>query len=401
MNPYFSKLGRLVLEEWEQSHFSLELFPEITKAILERETPYRQFDLFAFQEEFLLNSQQPSQSTHGFGQPEIIVFDDPRFYIQLLFWMDGTTDIHQHAFSGAFHVLVGSSIHASYQYSESESTSPELRIGDIHMERIEVLETGRSLSINSGSKCIHSLFHLDTPSVTLVIRTHHDLQSGTQFNYLPPHIALAPEASSPLTLRRQQLLDVVFVSTPEKFLGVLIKMIKTLKLEEAFAILQSTQEQLRELGEWKTMRQTFEEHFPKFGSKVFKSLNESARRASVANLRHQINNQDHRFFLALLMNAPNRKYLLDLVAQRYNTREPLKLVLGWLCELLDASEDTTYLLDIAFPEELGIPLTEQAEMFLGALQKENKTFAARADEILYKTLLQSTLRPLLLYEGIS
>jgi hypothetical protein len=35
--------------------------------------------------------------------------------IEALFWVDGTTSIHQHSFSGAFQVLAGKSIHSRYR----------------------------------------------------------------------------------------------------------------------------------------------------------------------------------------------------------------------------------------------------------------------------------------------
>src|SRR5690606_15983271 len=140
----------------------------------------------------LLDDEQPFQTQSGFGQPEIIAYDHPRFYIQLLFWLDGTTDIHQHEFSGAFHVMAGSSIHALYQFDPKHTITPHLQLGDVRMKKIELLETGTTVPIISGSKCIHSLFHLETPSVTVVVRTQNDPGTSPQFNFLPPHIALDP-----------------------------------------------------------------------------------------------------------------------------------------------------------------------------------------------------------------
>src|SRR5258707_15243401 len=42
-----------------------------------------------------------------FGEPGIQVFVAPDFFIEVLFWLDGSPTIHQHGFAGAFFVLEG------------------------------------------------------------------------------------------------------------------------------------------------------------------------------------------------------------------------------------------------------------------------------------------------------
>jgi hypothetical protein len=47
----------------------------------------------------------------SFGDPPITLFVGPRFYIDVYYWLDSTTAIHEHGFSGAFQVLHGASVH--------------------------------------------------------------------------------------------------------------------------------------------------------------------------------------------------------------------------------------------------------------------------------------------------
>ena len=174
MNPYFEKLGRTVSERWQQENFSLEAFPELARIALEESPPSGNVDPDEMIHEFLINDDQPFQSQSGFGQPELVAFNHPRFYIQILFWLEGTTEIHQHEFSGAFHVMRGSSLHSEFDFTGARSITPHLRIGNLGLKQFELLETGRTVPITSGQECLHSLFHLDTPSVTVVVRTQHD-----------------------------------------------------------------------------------------------------------------------------------------------------------------------------------------------------------------------------------
>src|SRR4051812_44637083 len=150
MDVFFTELGRTVLERWKRENFSLEKFPGIARAALDERPPAKHVDLAALMRDFLSNDDQPPQSDSEFGEPEIVAYHHPRFYVQLLFWMDGTTAIHQHEFSGAFHVMHGSSIHAHYTFENARSVTPHLRVGDVRMKQIELLETGRTVPIVSG-----------------------------------------------------------------------------------------------------------------------------------------------------------------------------------------------------------------------------------------------------------
>lgn len=369
MDSFFKELGRTVLERWKRVNFSLEKFPGIAKAALEERPPAEHVELSALVREFLLNDEQPLQSQSGFGQPEIIAYEHPRFYIQLLFWMEGTTDIHQHEFSGAFHVMHGSSIHALYDFDNGRSITPHLKLGDVRMKNIELLETGRTVPIISGPACIHSLFHLDTPSVTVVVRTQHDPGTGPQFNLLPPHLAIDPMHSDTLTMRRKQLLDVLEQVESPDYAELVGDMLADLDLERGFYILQNSMARLQELGLWKASLSVFrKKHGSKTTNAVLATLEEGVRRDGIKNMRSAVSEPEHRFFLALLMNVPTRTDLLKLVAKRFPQAPAAHTILRWLQELGEETDNGITLLDAAFPESLGMEVEAQPEVFLTALQ---------------------------------
>ena len=101
MYAFFEELGRTILERWKRENFSFVRFPEIARSALDERPPSKQVDLASLMRDFLLSDEQPFQTDSDFGEPELVAYSHPRFYIQLLFWMDGTTEIHQHEFSGA------------------------------------------------------------------------------------------------------------------------------------------------------------------------------------------------------------------------------------------------------------------------------------------------------------
>jgi hypothetical protein len=366
MDSLFTQLGRSVLAEWKGQNFSPSAFPEIACGALEARPPAEHVELSALIREFLVEDEQPFQTQSGFGEPELVVYDDPRFYIQLLFWLEGTTDIHQHKFSGAFHVLQGSSIHSEFAFENAESISAHLRVGDLRLKSTHLLETGSTVRIISGREHIHSLFHLETPSVTVVIRTHTDPGTGPQFTYLPPHLAVDPFHHDTLTARRKQLLDVMEKTRDADYPHVLAEMLERLDFERGFFVLQNCMAYLRELDQWEKAWSVFEQRHGRLAEYVGPSLDGIVRRDRLVGLRSAVTEVEHRFFLALLLTVERREDILALVEQRF-PGDPVETIMQWADELAETSEIGTSILDAEFPEELAVPLSQQSTMFMGAL----------------------------------
>lgn len=366
MDQFFTELGRTVLARWKEQNFALAPFPEIARAALEERPPAQHVDVPSLIREFLLDDEQPFQTQSGFGQPELVVYDDPRFYIQILFWLEGTTDIHQHEFSGAFHVLEGSSIHSRFEFEKSESISAHLRVGQLRMTSTQLLETGSTVPIISGRGYIHSLFHLDTPSLTVVVRTHTDPGTGPQFTYLPPHLAVDPFHHDTLTARRKQLLDVLERTDDPTYPELVLEMVETLDFERGFFILQNCMVYLRSLEQWEEAWDAFRRRHGALAKYVAPTLDEIIRRDGLVALRGSITEVEHRFFLALLLNVSRRADIMELVSQRFRG-SPSKTILRWVDELIHTTDDGTWLLDAEFPAELEIPLEVQPAVFSAAL----------------------------------
>ena len=367
MNSFFAELGRTVLSRWKAQNFSLTRFPEIAQGALEGRPPAEHVDLPILVQEFLLDDGQPFQTASGFGQPELVVFDDPRFYIQILFWLEGTTDIHQHKFSGAFHVLQGSSIHSSFDFQNGESITAHLRVGDLLMKETRLLDSGSTVPIVSGAGHIHALFHLDTPSVSVVVRTHTDPGTGPQFTYLPPHLAVDPFHDDALTNRRKQLLDVLEKTDDPAYPALVLEMIGQLDFERGFFILQNGVSYLRALGQWEEIFHAFERKHGRLARFVAPTLDEIIRRDALAELRGTFTEAEHRFFLALLLNVPDRAVILSLVSQRF-PGPPIDTIMRWAEELGGQSDSATWILDAEFPEDLAVPIKKQPKVFLAALR---------------------------------
>lgn len=367
MIPFFDELGRSISAQWKQVNFSLADFPDIARRALDKNPPARRVDLAALIQDFLQNDEQPGQSQSGFGQPELIVFEHSRFYIQLLFWFEGTTQIHQHEFSGAFHVMKGSSIHSEFTFEQRHPITSHFQVGTLRMKGIELLPTGATVPIVSGGDHIHSLFHLDSPSLTVVVRTHSDPGTLPQFTYLPPHLAVDPFHTDALTTRRTQLLDVLERMESPTYAVQIEKMIKELDFERGFFILQNGVNHLQNLGKWNRVWAAFCRKHRALAPLVAPTLEEIQWRDRLVGLRDSVTEVEHRFFLALLLNAPTCRELLKLVRQSFSA-DPAQTVLRWAEELSESSAFGTLILDAEFPVEVNVPAEAQLPTFLVVLE---------------------------------
>ncbi|AVP96090.1 hypothetical protein C7S18_02275 [Ahniella affigens] len=72
-----------------------------------------------------------------FAEPPASLYRDAHFDNSALTWLDGTTSIHQHGFSGAFHVPAGGSIHARYSFKPDRLIAHGQRAAIGQLERID------------------------------------------------------------------------------------------------------------------------------------------------------------------------------------------------------------------------------------------------------------------------
>src|SRR5262249_20935922 len=205
----FAELGALIESRWRNQNYREESFPGIAShALAEFDLPDR---TDAWQIIRWLNStptlpEQMDPKGH-FGNPPITLFTGPRFYIDVYYWLDGTTSIHQHAFSGAFQVLLGSSVHARYHFEKHKEINPHFLTGRISLGEVSLLKKGDIREILAGPSFIHSLFHLDRPSATITVRTLKAPSASVQYAYLVPFLARNPFCVDPLLKGRLQTVE--------------------------------------------------------------------------------------------------------------------------------------------------------------------------------------------------
>ncbi len=346
---FFEELGKRVEQQWRDRNYDEVSFPEIAARALSEANAADSVDPWEITSRLHRGIGLPGQREDDFSDLPLTLYAGPRFRVDVYFWLDGTTSIHQHSFSGAFQVLLGSSIHSTYTFKQGQEVNAHFSVGQVLLEGVEVLEKGMVREILPGRQFIHSLFHLDRPSATVTVRTNQAPAALPQYNYLKPFFAFNPFYKEQFTLRRiQSVLMLLRMAHPRA--GALInELVSSSDFQTTFLTLTAVYDHLaggarRGAGdgesvgdeEWELFHALFKRAHQRHGEMVNllpPVIKEMQRERCLIDLRSRVTEYDHRFFLALLLNVPHRKMILDLVGRRFPRRNPVETVCSWVSEL--------------------------------------------------------------------
>jgi len=344
---FFDDLGARVELCWKEKNYDEGRFPKIAAEALIEQPPFKEVDPWDVIRWLHTTNRLPSQQdvASTFGDPPITVFCGPRFYIDVYFWLDGTTSVHQHGFSGAFQVLLGSSIHSQFTFENKRDINAHFATGNLSLDSVELLEQGDTRQILPGGQFIHSLFHLDRPSATVTVRTAQTPNASPQYDYRNPYFAIDPFYREQSSIRKvQSALLLLSMQHPEadELIGDLIS---RSDFQTAYSILETTYHHLVDnplekvfglsMGEerFQVLLERARRKFGRLADRIPVVLEESRRKTNIVNRRAQITGSEHRFFLALLLNVPHRAQVLDLVKQRFPGADPIDMITEWVEEL--------------------------------------------------------------------
>ena len=343
----FEKFGTEIEKLWREKNYDEEIFPELAaRALKEADLPQK-ISAWEVIEWTLRQTQLPEQRDLAgrFADPPITLYNSPRFHVDVYFWLEGTTAIHQHGFCGAFQVLLGSSLHSHYDFDLREKINIFTEIGDIKLRSCRLLQIGDVQEIRAGRKYIHGLFHLDQPSATIVVRTHRSPLAMPQYNYEKPFLAIDPFFEEPATIKKLQTVTALIRSQHPEADAWISGWLENSDFQTSFAILSTVRRYLNASGidqffNLSDSQNRFEklldvatrrhgelaEVFPKIFRHQDK-LNQILRQRAL------VTNAEHRFFLALILNVEGKERIFSLVKERFPESDPLEKILDWTYDL--------------------------------------------------------------------
>lgn len=328
------KLGLQVEFEYRRANVDQRQLPKIAEAALTKFNQLDGVDLKALVS-YLEDGSVPQQGHNPFSDLPVTVFRSRDFYIELLVWSHATTSIHQHGFSGAFRVVRGSSIHTRYAFRTRRRVSDDCLIGDMNLLGSETLSVGSVRRIEPGADgLIHSLYHLDNPSLSLIVRTTGHSAFGPQYSYYPPTLALYRKAleSDDLVSTFSRLLLITQSTDRALFQSLWLDKISAMEFPR-LAWLYLRHYTLLDNEEQAAFYQRAMTAHGGLVSHLFKAVERYTIKDMLVRLREQIHDAGLRFFLALLLNVPDRNDLLTMIARRHPERDPVECCADWLCQM--------------------------------------------------------------------
>jgi hypothetical protein len=367
----FRELGDEIESLWLDQNYNEDDLPAIAADALRRHDLPSRLSAWDVVEWSLAQTELPPQRDvpGRFGDPPITIYSGPRFHVDLYFWFDGTTAIHQHGFCGAFQVLLGSSIHSWYEFERREKINTFCEIGDIRLKVCEILEVGDVQEIWGGRRYIHSLFHLDRPSATIVVRTDRSPLDLPQFSYEKPNLAIDPFFEQNTSIKKLQVMAALIRAGRPEADELITRLLDASDLQTSYVILS----RLRPLMKSDQLKQFFRpedtrSRFSRYLDVVIKRHGPNAEVLvpvfehiemldEIVTRRSYVTEAEHRFFMALLLNADRRDVIFDLIKHRFPDVDPVEKVLDWVFDLAQ-----TRIVGIDLSNAIGIPDFGDTEM---------------------------------------
>lgn len=327
-------LGRQIESELRVANGDLRQLPEIAACALADFSDLDGVSLGALAK-FISQTSIPQQPKNPFSDLPVTIYTSRDFYIEILVWSHATTAIHQHGFGGAFRVVGGSSIHTKYCFEKSEEITSDLLFGRVKATKSEYLSVSSVRRIDPGmTGLVHSLYHLDNPSASLVIRDRGHVAFGPQYSYFPPLMAIHQLAleKDHLTSMFARLIELTGRINRSTLMSIWCNHIACFEFPR-LAWLYIKYCNYLEHEERAVFRDAAKKAHGALIDQLFDCADYYANRKTLSRMRERIDDTELRFFLALLMNVPKRADLLRMVAERYPRCDPVNRCADWLMRL--------------------------------------------------------------------
>lgn len=254
-------------------------------------------DLLPF---YLASLQEHEDADPGdFSDFPLAICRRRHFFLQILVWTRGSTTIHQHSFSGAFRVVAGSSMQINYKFDESRRVNSRLRIGAVTRVDSGHFNVGHTEEILPAGGLTHSVFHLQCPSISLVVRTYGEAWCRPQLLLRPSTFALD---GSSLRRDRDQLLRFIDSLEPSQHIDTVGALCSRIPQE---LLVYCAMELEEKVGSERLMLQASGRFGHEFAEQLAASITHERRFLAVHKLRADIEAKEQRMLLCILGYASN------------------------------------------------------------------------------------------------
>ncbi|MCF3648196.1 hypothetical protein [Synoicihabitans lomoniglobus] len=305
-----------------------EDFPELAAAAL-AEFPVPAGMGIAFMADWALGREELPEQVNfnsGFGEPPLVVYEEPRFYAEVLFWFHGRTAIHSHGFCGAFQVLAGYSMEAEFLYHPTPGSEPGIQLGELEPMALRLIAPGEITRILPEEAFIHTVMHMGSPSLTLVIRNKG---GPTQFDYALNGLRVNAYQHAQTYARQAEVLSAFHEANPDAFAARLLEFLGAGSAHRMARILKELEQQLDEEFLTGELRDLAVQRFGALGEAMIESVTRSLHGGEIWNEVAAQEDPAVQLRTALLDLFPDEKDLLAVVGRTFPDRDPAEVLENW------------------------------------------------------------------------
>ena len=312
----FTHAGDELERRWRCHSYDLAIFPMLAEeAAASLSAP----DMV----ELLETQYTKLNKGHRFSDFDIYIYQNEKFHIELLHWLNVSTSIHQHRFCGVFKMMRGRSLNIESTFEVERQHSEDFLSGRLAYKRSKVLRKGDICRIDGGASFIHANYHLGRPVMTMVIRTNGNQNFGPQYEYWPPHFASNPFPELHSRVARGRMLDVVAqIGQSGAFEQVVRRLLAQSTLEEALEVVLHYRILHGDRARLERVLDMAGDRHPEYRDQMVATAFEVHRSAEASALRRKVDDIDQKFLLALLANLTDRGPILAHLEQEFPGEPP-------------------------------------------------------------------------------
>ena len=292
-----------------------ERFPDLAARLLEADPGVLRLDYEALVDDWLdpgRAAQLQLAPPTAFGQPGTTAHHGDGFVIELYFWLNSRSAIHDHPFCGVFAVLEGWSVHARYAVEELEPVGSRSRLVEARLDGLDLVRPGQVERFSLRTHpLVHALVHVPVPSISLVVRT---TRTEGYRRYLPPSLSVPLEPVTEPLGGRLELLAALQAADDPRHAEFLTRELGRTSFETAVALLGAGWAGWGEQERQDYLEPVRRLHGPAADA-IPKALDQAVRTTEASAVRESLQDPDLRLVATALAYAESRAQVLGLLEQ--------------------------------------------------------------------------------------
>ena len=339
------RLGEEIGDFWGSADYAIDAFAPIAASTVERYALHERFDLDEFSEwlsqtEDLAEQLDPRSR---FGTPAVTLWRGSRFLIDIYFWIEPETALHDHGFVGAFTNLAGESLHCVYGLEPVEEPALGVMLSSLGLQTVERLDKGSIRPILGGRRFVHRVWHISRPTVTMCVRTVGQGPSFGQYNYFYPRVGVKEKTrkqkeQDEALQKRLQFMSFPASAGDPRLESYVENLIRNCDARQAVKFVMALHDRSEgDLPEHLSLlnrlldllESTFGGWTDEFAASLMYRLKEKRVKW------HELRDLDQRYLAAMLLTFSNRDEVMAAVSKYRGTNQSIEWVIEHLRGLVD------------------------------------------------------------------